>query len=142
LIWFDNLRVHGTPSYYVQQLFCCNRGDVLLPTILAGAPTATNQQPRLYASASREEKAGVIILKAVNASPERVLASLRFQGLSKLASAGTRITLTSPQLSDENSLTEPLKVAPAKSRLSGVAAEFSYGFEPYSLTVLRLPVAR
>ncbi len=31
LIWFDNLRSYGTPSYYVQQLFSRNRGDVVLP---------------------------------------------------------------------------------------------------------------
>ena len=37
LIWCDNLRVYGTPSYYVQQLFSRNRGDVVLPVDLAGA---------------------------------------------------------------------------------------------------------
>jgi flagellar biosynthetic protein FliQ len=31
LIWFDNLRSFGTPSYYVQQLFSANRGTRLLP---------------------------------------------------------------------------------------------------------------
>jgi alpha-N-arabinofuranosidase len=31
LIWTDNLRACGTPSYYVQQLFTRNRGDVVLP---------------------------------------------------------------------------------------------------------------
>ena len=36
LIWTDNLRVHGTPNYYVQQLFSLNRGDVVLPVTLAG----------------------------------------------------------------------------------------------------------
>ena len=36
LIWVDNLRVHGTPSYYVQQLFSLNRGDVVLPVTLTG----------------------------------------------------------------------------------------------------------
>jgi alpha-L-arabinofuranosidase len=142
LIWFDNLRAYGTPSYYVQQLFCCNRGDLLLPTTLTGAPTATNQQPRLYASASRDERAGEIILKVVNASPGHVRAMLRFQGVTKLAATGTKITLTSPRLNDENSLTEPLKVAPAKARLEGAATEFSCGFNPYSLTVLRLPLIR
>lgn len=34
LIWFDNLRSYGTPSYYVQQLFSSNRGDVVLPVKL------------------------------------------------------------------------------------------------------------
>jgi len=142
LIWFDNLRVYGTPSYYVQQLFGCNRGDLLLPTTLAGAPTGTNQPPRLYASATRDERAGDIILKVVNALPARVQARLCFQGAARLAPTGTRITLASPQLSDENSFTAPLKVAPAKARLAGVAADFNCGFEPYSLTVLRLSLAR
>jgi hypothetical protein len=34
LIWCDNLGVYGTPSYYVQQLFCLNRGDAVLPVAL------------------------------------------------------------------------------------------------------------
>lgn len=36
LIWFDNLRVYGTPSYYVQQVFARNRGDRVLPVRLEG----------------------------------------------------------------------------------------------------------
>jgi alpha-L-arabinofuranosidase len=31
LIWADSLRVFGTPSYFVQQLFMQNRGDAVLP---------------------------------------------------------------------------------------------------------------
>ncbi len=34
LIWFDNLNSYATPNYYVQQLFSCNRGDVVLPVKL------------------------------------------------------------------------------------------------------------
>ncbi len=37
LIWTDSLRALATPNYYVQQLYCCNRGDVVLP--------ATNTAP-------------------------------------------------------------------------------------------------
>src|SRR5690606_21034479 len=37
LIWVDNLRVYGTPNYYVQQLFSLNRGDVVLPVQISGA---------------------------------------------------------------------------------------------------------
>ena len=35
LIWFDNMRAFGTPSYYVQKLFMNNLPDVLLPTEVA-----------------------------------------------------------------------------------------------------------
>src|SRR5262249_43333160 len=31
LIWVDSLHVVKTPNYYVQQLFACNRGAVVLP---------------------------------------------------------------------------------------------------------------
>jgi alpha-L-arabinofuranosidase len=36
LIWADNLRVHATPNYYVQQFFSRNCGDVVLPLKLDG----------------------------------------------------------------------------------------------------------
>ncbi len=34
LIWFDNTRAYGSPSYHVQKLFGENRGDVVLPLVL------------------------------------------------------------------------------------------------------------
>jgi len=42
LIWTDNLRIHGTPNYYVQQMFMHHRGDTVLPVKLTGddVPTA------------------------------------------------------------------------------------------------------
>jgi len=37
LIYFDSSRVYGSPSYYVQQMFAENRGDVVLPTTVSVA---------------------------------------------------------------------------------------------------------
>src|SRR5208282_4125736 len=47
LIWCDNLRVYGTPSYYVQQLFSRNRGDIVLPVDLAGAELPSTPSGRV-----------------------------------------------------------------------------------------------
>jgi len=44
LIKFDNSRAYGIPSYYVQQLFARNRGDVVLPTTVE-APLAEAPAP-------------------------------------------------------------------------------------------------
>jgi alpha-N-arabinofuranosidase len=137
LIWFDNLRVYGTPNYYVQQAFSTHRGDVVLPVQLTGAPTAANQQPRLYASASRDDKAGEVVLKVVNTQAEPASVTLQVKGAGKMKATGTAITL-SGGLTDENSLDNPKKVAPVTSSVSGVGPEFTYTFKPYSLTVLRL----
>jgi len=40
LIWFDNTRVFGTPSYYVQKLFMTHLPDVLLSTTVAAEPAS------------------------------------------------------------------------------------------------------
>ena len=49
LIWFDNLRSFGTPSYHAQQLFGANRGGAVLPVVTGGKPR--NGDDGLYSSA-------------------------------------------------------------------------------------------
>jgi L-arabinose isomerase len=47
LIWADNLRVFGTPSYYVQQLYSRHRGDVVLPVSVEGAELPASAAGRI-----------------------------------------------------------------------------------------------
>lgn len=42
LIWFDNLTVVPSVSYYVQQLYAANRGSRVIPLTLDGKPAAGN----------------------------------------------------------------------------------------------------
>jgi alpha-N-arabinofuranosidase len=137
LIWFDNLRVFGTPNYYVQQLFSLNRGDLVLPIQLSGVPVAANLKPRLYATACLDRKSGEVILKVVNATAETVQTRISLKGAGKLNSTGSATTIAA-NLKDENSLDNPKKVSPVSSPVSGVRPDFAYTFKPYSLTVLRL----
>jgi alpha-N-arabinofuranosidase len=136
LIWFDNLRVFGTPNYYVQQLFSLNRGDVVLPLQLSGAPEAANKQPRLYATACLDNKSGEVILKVVNALAKPAVTTIQVEG-AKLNATGTAITL-SGAISDENSIDNQKKVSPVTSPVNGVGPEFAYTFKPYSLTVIKV----
>jgi alpha-L-arabinofuranosidase len=54
LIWTDNLRIHGTPNYYVQQLFSTNRGDVVLSTELkAGRESSASARGRIGLATSQ-----------------------------------------------------------------------------------------
>ncbi len=138
LIWFDNLRSFGTANYYVQQLFGVNRGDFVLPVEFQAQPSGTSPTPSVFASATRDERSGDIILKVVNSSAEAASLDIEVAGAEKLAPSGTMITLTSDKLSDENSLDQPRKVAPVSSPFPGVSRQFSCTFKPISLTVLRL----
>jgi alpha-N-arabinofuranosidase len=129
--------VYGTPSYYVQQVFSRNRGDVVLPVSLTGADTA-GQKPSLYATASREDKSGEIILKVVNSAAKPVEATLQLKGAEKVSEKAEATVLAGSNLEDENSFAEPKKVAPVSSTIKGVGAEFKYAFKPWSVTVLRI----
>jgi len=74
LIWVDNLRVFGTPNYYVQQLFSRNRGDVVLPLDLAGAdlpaPAAGRVGLAVYQTAAEFKDVKIVRAGATLAQPD------------------------------------------------------------------------
>lgn len=130
LIWLDNLNIYGTPNYYVQKLFAHNRGDVVLPVKLE---TATK---RLYASATRDDTTGEVIVKIVNGNTAPAEVQLNLSG--QTASKARVIVLTSANRTDENSLTEPRKIFPKESTFEISGSAFTHTVAPYSLTVLRV----
>jgi alpha-N-arabinofuranosidase len=132
LIWVDNLRVMGTPNYYVQQLFSRNRGDVVLP-IETKVPSGS----KFFASAVRDEKAREVIVKVVNATSNSVNAAIELSGVKKVSS-GKLTVLTSADLNDQNTLDNPRKVSPVTQKLEIAGASFSHTFPANSLTVLRI----
>ncbi|MBP8604708.1 MAG: alpha-L-arabinofuranosidase [Phycisphaerae bacterium] len=129
LIWFDNLSVYGTPSYYVQKLFSNYRGDALLPAECRQAQT-------LFVSAVRSGKS--IILKAVNPSSKSVAADINLKGITSVSSAQSVILTGLPQ--DENTIDQPAKVLPVNEPVNVQGPAFEYLFKPYSMTVLQLTV--
>ena len=102
----------GTPSYYVQELFGQNRGDVVLPTVVSGTTS-------LYASSSLLRSNGQIIVKAVNPGSTSLATTFNVTGVNSIASSATVIQLTSTSGSvlDENSLSLPTYVFPVPIRL-------------------------
>ncbi|HOK94790.1 MAG TPA: alpha-L-arabinofuranosidase C-terminal domain-containing protein, partial [Anaerohalosphaeraceae bacterium] len=129
LIWFDNLSVYGTPSYYVQKLFSNYRGDALLPA-------ECRQTQTLFVSAVRSGKS--IILKAVNPSSKSVAADINLKGITSVSSAQSVILTGLPQ--DENTIDQPAKVLPVNEPVNVQGPAFEYLFKPYSMTVLQLTV--
>jgi alpha-N-arabinofuranosidase len=136
LIWFDNLRSYGTPNYYVQKLFGANQGTRVLPVLLNGA--AKNGQGGLFASASRDERSGDVILKVVNMAPTSREVRINLAGAGRVAGTGRAAVLASSDPKAENSLDEPTKVAPVERQFAVPSGEFSFALEPSSLTVLRV----
>ncbi|QEH31942.1 Extracellular exo-alpha-L-arabinofuranosidase precursor [Aquisphaera giovannonii] len=136
LIWFDNLRSMGTPSYYVQQVFGTHRGTTILPVKLGPAAE------RLFACASADAPSGQVVLKIVNARPEPRDVRIRLEGVASVEPTGELLTLASPDLNAVNTLDDPRRVALVAGAVTGLVPEFVRQVPGYSLTVLRIKAAR
>jgi alpha-L-arabinofuranosidase len=137
MIWVNSLRSFGTPNYYAQMLFSRNRGSAVLP-IACDNSQGGEATPSFFVSAAKDEAAGDIIIKAVNASQEAVETAVDLEGVKTVTPTAQAIILTSAGLTDQNTFEAPAKVSPKTSLLEGVGLRFNYSFSPFSLTVLRI----
>jgi alpha-N-arabinofuranosidase len=140
LIWFDNLHSYGTVNYYVQQLFSQNKGTTVLPLQLPA--NAKNGADNLFASAVADDAAGDIVVKLVNYATTPRAVRLDLAGAKKLGKTGRAQVMAADDLTTQNSLQEPRKLAPQVSVFPVSSATVSYTLAPNSLTVLRIPGRR
>jgi alpha-N-arabinofuranosidase len=161
LIGYNAIGSFGSPSYYVQKMFYNNKGDVVLPITVtpqiepaapppapvpsaddaaAGARRGRGRGPQtppltLYASSSRDQATGDVILKVVNSAevPQQIEISL--EGASKIGKKAKIETLTGG-LTDVNSLAEPMKVAPTSATIAS-GPKFVREFPGNSVSVIR-----
>ena len=111
-IWYDNLRMFKSVSYYVQQLYAMNKGSHVLSLTMDKKPVAGQEgQDGLFASAVFEQSTGQIIVKVVNTSEQVQPVSIQLQGLKGTRTAET-ITLCHDGMDDENTLDNPEKITP------------------------------
>jgi len=132
LIWFDNLRVMGTPNYYVQKLFANNVGTRILPV---------NAKPAdgVFVSASLDEKSHEIIVKAVNTTAAASKSSIELAGV-KVGATVRTTQLASTNLKLENSLDEPTKIQPVAGSFAATSNTIPVELPADSLTVFRIPM--
>ena len=107
LIWFDNLRVMKSASYYVQQLYAANKGDRVLPLTMDGKPVVNANG--LNATCAVEDSTGDLIIKIANVSPYSQVVNFELPAAVKTA---LRTTLHSDNPMAENTLDAPDTVVP------------------------------
>ncbi|MBN2105597.1 alpha-L-arabinofuranosidase [bacterium] len=142
LIWFDNLNAYGSANYYVQKLFSIHTGTHLVLTTVKDVPVLDTTKTALHASATLDQTSDEVIIKVVNAADMPVDVFLDLKGIEEIAGESCVILLSSKSLEDENSLQVPQKIVPAESFLNISGTQFIYQFEPYSLTIIRVPVKK
>lgn len=122
LIWYDNLHMFKTTSYYVQQLYSCNRGTNVLPLTMDGKPVAGQDgQDGLFASAVIDKEKGKVIVKVVNTSSKAHDITLNLVGMKGCRDVSVQ-SLQSDDMDAENSIGYPQKIHPIESKAQCVAS--------------------
>ena len=80
------------------------------------------------------------MLKAVNRTGHAEAATIRIDGVTRLAETARVTNLSHSDPDAENTLFDPELVVPGQSAFRGVATQFPYTLEPYSLTILRIGI--
>jgi alpha-N-arabinofuranosidase len=163
LIGYNTVSSYGSPAYWAQQLFSTHHGDTVLattatgipshewqpPTRGRGGPTAQTPQltpatpmplqvPLMFFDATRESSSGTIYVKVVNRAATGEVVHISLSGLSAVEPKGKATVLAAGSPTDTNTIADPAKVVPVASDASGLGADFTRTFPPYSITVLEL----
>ncbi|XP_006663784.2 alpha-L-arabinofuranosidase 1-like [Oryza brachyantha] len=132
-IVFNSWQQYGTPSYWMQTYFRESSGSVIHPIMIN-----SSYSDALAASAITWQDAEDIFLrvKIVNFGPNAVNLTVSSKGLQAgVNTAKSTVTiLTSGNMLDENSFTEPNKVVPVTSKLPDASEEMQALLAPYSFT--------
>lgn len=117
LIWYDNLRTFRSCSWYVQQMYSCNKGSNVLSLTWNGKPVeGTDGQNGLFASAVLDKPTSTVIVKIVNTSDEPQTINLNLKGMKGQHECSVT-TFHADDMDGENSLDEPTKYVPTTESL-------------------------
>ncbi|KAK4725615.1 hypothetical protein R3W88_028394 [Solanum pinnatisectum] len=132
-IVFTSSQAYGTPSYWMQHFFKESNGATLLTSTLQANPSNA-----LIASAitwrNETDNNNYLRIKVVNFGSSRVTLNISIGGLSLQSSGATKTILTSSNVMDENSFTDPKKISPVKTMLGEVSENMDVTLLPYSFT--------
>ncbi|ESQ48963.1 hypothetical protein EUTSA_v10020209mg [Eutrema salsugineum] len=132
-IVFNSSHLYGTPSYWVQRFFAESSGSTLLASTLKGNSSS------LVASAITWQNNGkdYIRIKAVNFGASSVNLKVLVTGLDPnvmKVSGSKKTILTSTNVMDENSFTQPEKVVPHESLLEMAEEDLTVILPPHSFS--------
>ncbi|MFD2570855.1 alpha-L-arabinofuranosidase C-terminal domain-containing protein [Spirosoma soli] len=142
LIWVDNLRVYGTPNYYVQKLYSLNKGTHTLKMTQNNEPLAG--QDSLYASAAWDKATSEVILKVANVSDKTQTRQIQLDGAKKLDPKGKLTLLKNDNLDAVNSFENATNVSPVDQTIPVDARKKTVALTlaPKSFSVVRIKVVQ
>jgi alpha-N-arabinofuranosidase len=156
LIGYNALASYGSPAYYVQVMFSQYLGNKIVPVTAENIPTqgrpltrrdsAENRTPKpvptVFYSATKDAKTGTIYLKVVNTTGKQQPVEINLKGVAKVSPEATWVVIKGNQPEDTNTFTDPVKITPATSKISGVAPVFTRTLDAYSVNIIQLQTGK
>uniref|UniRef100_A0A0E0MJ79 non-reducing end alpha-L-arabinofuranosidase n=1 Tax=Oryza punctata TaxID=4537 RepID=A0A0E0MJ79_ORYPU len=138
-IVFNSWQQYGTPSYWMQTLFRESSGAMFHPTTITSSYSGS-----LAASAITWQDSENSYLRIINFGSDPVSLTISATGLQASVNAvgSTATVLTSSNVMDENSFSNPNKVVPVKSQLSNAAEQMQVTLAPHSFSSFDLALAQ
>ncbi|XP_028761340.1 alpha-L-arabinofuranosidase 1 [Neltuma alba] len=134
-IVFNSFQSYGTPSYWVQKFFSESSGATLLNSSLQ--TTSFSLVASAISWQDSADKKNYIRIKVVNFGSTGVNLEISVNGLDQYSaelSGATKTVLTSAKVMDENSFSQPKKVAPMQSALQTAGKDINVALPPYSFS--------
>ncbi len=141
MIWFDNLRLVCSVNYWVQQLYCHNKGTNVLPLTRNGVTVAGEEQ--LYASSVIDTRKKEIIIKLVNTSADNrdIRIKIENPGRGSKLSKQVKATILTGDLKTENTLDNPDNIIPVDFQLELNGNELILNVKNHSFNVYRIDIS-
>uniref|UniRef100_A0A0E0R3R3 non-reducing end alpha-L-arabinofuranosidase n=1 Tax=Oryza rufipogon TaxID=4529 RepID=A0A0E0R3R3_ORYRU len=140
-IVFNSWQQYGTPSYWMQTLFGESSGAMFHPVTITSSYSGS-----LAASAItwQDSENSFLRVKIINFGSDPVSLTISATGLQARVNAlgSTATVLTSSNVMDENSFSNPNKVVPVKSQLSNAAEQMQVTLAPHSFSSFDLALAQ
>ena len=128
MIWYDNLNMFKTVSYYVQQMYAMNKGTNVLKLTMKDPSDAKGKKvipvagqegaDGLFASSVFDKTTGEIIIKIINTSKKAQSVTVNLVDMKGDRTAETLTLQHNGSMDDENSIKEPNKIKPVSGTLA------------------------
>ncbi len=168
LIGYDTMTAYGSPAYWAQHMFANHVGDRVVSISASGLPYREYVQagrggrggfpgaqqaapdpnalvpvtpmpramPDMFFSATKDS--GTVYVKIVNRSTVPQQVQIALSGLTTISPNGKTITLSSANIHETNSITEPHKIEPVTASVTGISSDFTRTVPANSITVLEI----
>ena len=97
---------------------------------------------QLYALGGLDQQRQEVVIKVVNPTPATVPAIVNLNSAANLPGRMKVIILGNAKATTENTLDHPDAIVPVEVDMEVSSPQFTYGFSPNSLTILRLSLVK